>query len=56
MCIGEIRWYASWRKFCFYPYDDTVWDTKCLNSVIEYIDNINEEYKINKGEVDNDKK
>lgn len=56
VCIGEIRWYASWRKFCFYPYDDTIWDTKCLNSVIEYIDNINEEYKINKGEVDNDKR
>lgn len=31
--IGEIKWYAPWRKFCFYP-DNSIWDTKCLEELL----------------------
>ena len=44
-CIGEIKWYAPWRKFCFYPDKDTVWDSKCLTDLLEQLDKINLEYK-----------
>lgn len=44
-CIGEIKWYAPWRKFCFYPDKDTVWDSKCLLEVLQQLDKINDEYK-----------
>lgn len=43
--LGEIKWYASWRKFCFYPSNDTVWDNKCLQEVLKFLDNINENWK-----------
>ena len=41
-CIGEIKWYGPWRKFCFYPDKNTVWDSKCLNEVIEVIQQVTE--------------
>ena len=44
-CIGEIKWYAPWRKFCFFPDKDTVWDSKCLTDVLNQLDKINIEYK-----------
>lgn len=28
--IGRIGWYGPWRKFCFFPGPDTVWDAVCL--------------------------
>ena len=31
--IGVIKWYGAWRKFCFFPNSDTVWDSNCLTSI-----------------------
>ena len=31
--IGVIKWYGAWRKYCFFPNGDTVWDTNCLISI-----------------------
>lgn len=44
-CIGEIKWYGPWRKFCFYPDKDTIWDSKCLMQIVEQLDIINLKYK-----------
>lgn len=43
-CIGEIKWYGPWRKFCFYPETATVWDSKCLTEVLQQLDMINKDY------------
>lgn len=43
--IGEIKWYAQWRKYCFFPAPETLWDSKCLGDVQKLLDLINEEYK-----------
>lgn len=43
--IGVIRWFSSWRKYCFYPDPSTLWDTGCLSEVIEFIDKLMEERK-----------
>ena len=39
--LGEIKWFPAWRKYCFYPNMDTIWDTKCLEEVIEFMNQIN---------------
>lgn len=36
--LGEIRWYAPWRRYCFYPKDNTLFDRNCLLEVIAMID------------------
>lgn len=28
--LGEIHWHAPWRRYCFFPYPDMVWDRNCL--------------------------
>ena len=35
--IGEIRWFSKWRQYCFYPYNETVWNIDCLGSITSVI-------------------
>lgn len=41
--IGIIKWNGGWRKYCFYPYEDTMYDKKCLNRIAEFMDEQMEE-------------
>lgn len=42
--LGEIKWYAPWRKFCFHTTNNTVWDNKCLQQLNDFIINYNQKY------------
>jgi hypothetical protein len=44
--IGEIRWFGRWRQYCFFPYDGTVWNTDCMESVQEVINQLKKEREI----------
>lgn len=48
--LGSIKYNPSFRKYCFYPIDRTVFDSRCLNDLITFMDSINkkgckDEYK-----------
>lgn len=43
--LGELKWNSRWRKYCFYPISDTVWDVKCLDDLCDFIDNLMEARK-----------
>lgn len=43
--LGEIKYNGAWRKYCFYPIDDTVFDNKCLMDIVNFIDQLNYERK-----------
>lgn len=47
MELGQIKWYQSWRKFCFYPDDGTIWDNKCLSELLEFINKYNGDWRKN---------
>lgn len=34
--LGQIRFYGAWRKFCFFPDENTVFDASCLQEIIEF--------------------
>ena len=37
--LGMIRWYAPWRKYCFFPASElTVFDSSCLMAIVGFID------------------
>ena len=38
--LGEIKWYPSFRKYCFFPEANTVWESICLEDIKEFIDNL----------------
>lgn len=35
--IGQVRWYSHWRKYCFFPSQDTVWEEICLGEISDFI-------------------
>ena len=39
--IGSIKWFAPWRKYCFYPSTGTVWDNKCLQQILDLLNEYN---------------
>lgn len=41
--LGSISWYAPWRRYTFFPKENTLWDNKCLNEVVSFIDKLMEE-------------
>jgi hypothetical protein len=38
--LGEIRWFGNWRKYVFYTVPDTLYDSKCLNSISRFINQL----------------
>lgn len=43
--IGEIKWFSHWRKFCFFAYDNSIWDNKCLQEIINLMEKYNNDWK-----------
>jgi hypothetical protein len=43
--LGEIKWNGRWRKYCYYPVEDTVFDAKCLQEIINFLEHLREERK-----------
>ena len=39
--IGLIKWYGAWRKYCFFPNSNTIWDNKCLNEILNFLNDKN---------------
>ena len=35
--IGIIKWFPRWRQYCFFPYDRTIWNKKCLDDINDMI-------------------
>ncbi len=37
LSIGVVKWYGSWRQFCFFPHPNTVWSAGCLKDVADVL-------------------
>ena len=38
--LAHIKWYAPWRRYCFFPRDNTIFDTTCLKKIYDFIDKL----------------
>lgn len=43
--LGSISWYAQWRKYCFYPLNNTIYDYSCLDEIGRVLFELNERHK-----------
>jgi len=43
--LGQIRYYAQWRQYGFYPNDGTVYEKNCLNDITKFVILMNEQQK-----------
>lgn len=35
--LGIIKWYAPWRRYVFYPHEDTLFDANCLINLTDFL-------------------
>jgi hypothetical protein len=40
--LGEVAWYAPWRKYCFFPNENTLFDHLCLNEIHFFVSSVNQ--------------
>ena len=45
--IGEIYWYTNWRQYCFFTWDDMIFNSQCLELILEFLKEINIEHRKN---------
>lgn len=38
--LGKIKWYAPWRKYAFFPDNDTLYEQDCLKDIANFIEKI----------------
>lgn len=46
--LGTIKYNCKWRKYCFYPIDETVFDSQCLRSIVDFMNTLNNERRYRK--------
>jgi len=43
--LGEIRWYAPWRRYCFFTFGQIILDRGCMGEISVELDILNENHK-----------
>jgi len=38
--LGVIKWHGPWRKYCFYPEANCLFDKSCLEEVAAFLDGL----------------
>ena len=38
--LGTIKWHGAWRKYCFFPAKETLFDSSCLQLISQTLDNM----------------
>ena len=40
--LGVIKWYGSWRQYCFFPEPETVFNIDCMDDIMIFIQDMME--------------
>lgn len=38
--LGEISWFNHWRRYVFFPLENTLFDSSCLSEIKDFIDSL----------------
>jgi hypothetical protein len=44
--LGYVKWYAPWRKYCFFPEYTMCFDTNCMRNISIFCKDRTDEHKI----------
>lgn len=36
--LGSVKWWAPWRRYCFFPVAGTAYDKSCLREVADFLE------------------
>jgi len=43
--LGHVKWFASWRQYCFNPCSMTTFNAGCLRDITLFLDRVNNEHR-----------
>jgi hypothetical protein len=43
--LGEVKWFARWRKYAFFPAPGTLYEEDCLKDIASFLLKLKEERK-----------
>lgn len=43
--LGQVRWYARWRQFTFFPAALSIWNPDCLREIAGFCEERTREHK-----------
>ena len=46
--LGQVKWYAAWRRYCFFPQANCVFETDCLSDITKFLSKLMLDRKIEK--------
>ena len=35
-CLGEVKWWSGWRKYCFFPASGSLYEQDCLRDIANF--------------------
>lgn len=45
VALGLVRWFNQWRKYCFFPASDTVYEQVCLREIAAFCEQRTQEHR-----------
>jgi len=49
--LGQVKWYSAWRKYCFFPQPNCVFESDCLSDITKFLNKLMLERKVSKQSV-----
>jgi hypothetical protein len=43
--LGQIKWFARWRKYSYFPNTGTLYEEKCLRDLATVIEDLTKQHK-----------
>lgn len=38
--LGTVEWYSPWKRYCFFPRDETVYSSDCLLDIANFLEQL----------------
>ncbi|MBE3101905.1 MAG: hypothetical protein IMZ47_06505 [Firmicutes bacterium] len=42
--LGEVQWFASWRRYCYFPEKATIYSVGCLTDIADFVTRVQAEH------------
>ncbi len=46
--LGIVKWYGPWRQYCFFPFENTIFNKGCLEDINDFITQLMDERNVKK--------
>jgi hypothetical protein len=44
-CLGVVKWYSGWRRYCFFPEMGTLYEQDCLLDIAAFCEEVTAMHK-----------